>query len=242
MNHPYTMERGPGAPRPPGQMQPQQQRPGPPQQFHQQLAQQGDYASRLAPSYTTNWQGGQPPNQQGYNPQMFVPGVGYDAQAAGLAAVAAAQQHSLTPARPPQPNARSERFMNDANTMPPPGQPAGTQPGGPYAPRIDMTYANAVGGPVHGWSAQRGGETVSPTNARGDNANGSRPGTAEGSTGLLSPVQVKAERDAGDTAADAEGGEKVDHRKRKRNRTIRSCVPCHNHKRKVGRDSRPDVN
>lgn len=28
-------------------------------------------------------------------------------------------------------------------------------------------------------------------------------------------------------------GEKVDHRKRKRNRTIRSCVPCHNHKRKV---------
>ena len=27
--------------------------------------------------------------------------------------------------------------------------------------------------------------------------------------------------------------EKMDHRKRKRNRTIRSCVPCHNHKRKV---------
>ena len=27
--------------------------------------------------------------------------------------------------------------------------------------------------------------------------------------------------------------EKIDHRKRKRNRTIRSCVPCHNHKRKV---------
>ncbi|OXC67489.1 hypothetical protein AYX13_03998 [Cryptococcus neoformans] len=29
--------------------------------------------------------------------------------------------------------------------------------------------------------------------------------------------------------------EKVDHRKRKRNRTIRSCVPCHNHKRKCDR-------
>lgn len=27
--------------------------------------------------------------------------------------------------------------------------------------------------------------------------------------------------------------ENIDHRKRKRNRTIRSCVPCHNHKRKV---------
>lgn len=39
--------------------------------------------------------------------------------------------------------------------------------------------------------------------------------------------------------AKTEGGEndafdaKMDHRKRKRNRTIRSCVPCHNHKRKV---------
>jgi hypothetical protein len=34
---------------------------------------------------------------------------------------------------------------------------------------------------------------------------------------------------------DGEDGEgvKMDHRKRKRNRTIRSCVPCHNHKRKV---------
>jgi hypothetical protein len=30
-----------------------------------------------------------------------------------------------------------------------------------------------------------------------------------------------------------EDEEKLDHRKRKRNRTIRSCVPCHNHKRKV---------
>jgi hypothetical protein len=32
-----------------------------------------------------------------------------------------------------------------------------------------------------------------------------------------------------------EAKEKVDHRKRKRNRTIRSCVPCHNHKRKCDR-------
>lgn len=30
-----------------------------------------------------------------------------------------------------------------------------------------------------------------------------------------------------------DGDDKLDHRKRKRNRTIRSCVPCHNHKRKV---------
>ncbi|WVW84031.1 hypothetical protein I302_106059 [Kwoniella bestiolae CBS 10118] len=32
-----------------------------------------------------------------------------------------------------------------------------------------------------------------------------------------------------------EGDEKLDHRKRKRNRTIRSCVPCHNHKRRCDR-------
>nr|XP_018262849.1 uncharacterized protein I303_04334 [Kwoniella dejecticola CBS 10117]OBR85007.1 hypothetical protein I303_04334 [Kwoniella dejecticola CBS 10117] len=32
-----------------------------------------------------------------------------------------------------------------------------------------------------------------------------------------------------------DGDEKIDHRKRKRNRTIRSCVPCHNHKRRCDR-------
>nr|XP_019011068.1 uncharacterized protein I206_04376 [Kwoniella pini CBS 10737]OCF49849.1 hypothetical protein I206_04376 [Kwoniella pini CBS 10737] len=32
-----------------------------------------------------------------------------------------------------------------------------------------------------------------------------------------------------------EDDEKMDHRKRKRNRTIRSCVPCHNHKRRCDR-------
>jgi hypothetical protein len=36
-----------------------------------------------------------------------------------------------------------------------------------------------------------------------------------------------------DTADLVAEDEKMDHRKRKRNRTIRSCVPCHNHKRKV---------
>ncbi|KAK8864494.1 hypothetical protein IAR55_001744 [Kwoniella newhampshirensis] len=34
---------------------------------------------------------------------------------------------------------------------------------------------------------------------------------------------------------EGDGDEKMDHRKRKRNRTIRSCVPCHNHKRKCDR-------
>lgn len=45
---------------------------------------------------------------------------------------------------------------------------------------------------------------------------------------------------------DAEGREeyeeeeKMDHRKRKRNRTIQSCLPCHQNKRKVGVQSRVD--
>jgi hypothetical protein len=75
-------------------------------------------------------------------------------------------------------------------------------------------------------------QDVSPTRAR--DANGSRPNTSEGQAQLLSPVQVKSERE--EAAAPAEEPEqKVDHRKRKRNRTIRSCVPCHNHKRKCDR-------
>lgn len=55
----------------------------------------------------------------------------------------------------------------------------------------------------------------------------------------------KEEEDPNRDGADGDGEEdddmggedesKMDHRKRKRNRTIRSCVPCHNHKRKVSR-------
>ncbi|WVR06955.1 hypothetical protein IAU60_003991 [Kwoniella sp. DSM 27419] len=47
----------------------------------------------------------------------------------------------------------------------------------------------------------------------------------------LEPVDDVVETDQGE----AEPDEKMDHRKRKRNRTIRSCVPCHNHKRKCDR-------
>ncbi len=53
-----------------------------------------------------------------------------------------------------------------------------------------------------------------------DRSEPSRPTTADGK-----------ERDV---KVEVEDEEKIDHRKRKRNRTIRSCVPCHNHKRKVG--------
>lgn len=60
----------------------------------------------------------------------------------------------------------------------------------------------------------------------------SRPGSpykARQST-QMTPLKTEVDDDDADE-------EKMDHRKRKRNRTIRSCVPCHNHKRKVS--SRP---
>ncbi|KAK4683649.1 hypothetical protein P7C73_g6585, partial [Tremellales sp. Uapishka_1] len=53
--------------------------------------------------------------------------------------------------------------------------------------------------------------------------------------------QVVKERDmVKEELVEMEPGEKVDHRKRKRNRTIRSCVPCHNHKRKSTDESSDD--
>ncbi|WWC89229.1 uncharacterized protein L201_004147 [Kwoniella dendrophila CBS 6074] len=56
---------------------------------------------------------------------------------------------------------------------------------------------------------------------------------------LASTSAVKAEGSDEIAEMDVEhgqdGDEKIDHRKRKRNRTIRSCVPCHNHKRRCDR-------
>ena len=74
----------------------------------------------------------------------------------------------------------------------------------------------------------------------------SAPAPASGSSGQAEPPIT--ERDEDELSKTDEGDddervkpdkdgkeEKVDHRKRKRNRTIRSCVPCHNHKRKCDR-------
>ena len=55
---------------------------------------------------------------------------------------------------------------------------------------------------------------------------GSRPNSPPKSTSFQVPKIERVDEDDGEE-------EKIDHRKRKRNRTIRSCVPCHNHKRKV---------
>ncbi|OCF33020.1 hypothetical protein I316_05358 [Kwoniella heveanensis BCC8398] len=84
---------------------------------------------------------------------------------------------------------------------------------------------------------------------------GSRPNTGEkgrgGNVGVGGKVTAKdfskkppkkaTKVEASDEMMNVEHGEaddddeKMDHRKRKRNRTIRSCVPCHNHKRKCDR-------
>ncbi|WRT66485.1 uncharacterized protein IL334_003444 [Kwoniella shivajii] len=100
-------------------------------------------------------------------------------------------------------------------------------------------------------AARRAGAGSTITDEEGS----SRPTTSETSMGLEDTNQstVLVKDFSSCTAANAsnyqrtdEAGEpdlepkeefddKVDHRKRKRNRTIRSCVPCHNHKRKCDR-------
>ncbi|WVF71283.1 hypothetical protein IAT40_006086 [Kwoniella sp. CBS 6097] len=96
------------------------------------------------------------------------------------------------------------------------------------------------------------GATGPPTSTDGE---GSRPNTAEkapdggvSSSGKITakdfskkPPKKAMKVEANEEMMDVEHGddedaeEKMDHRKRKRNRTIRSCVPCHNHKRKCDR-------
>ncbi|WVN88344.1 uncharacterized protein L203_103549 [Cryptococcus depauperatus CBS 7841] len=75
----------------------------------------------------------------------------------------------------------------------------------------------------------------------------SRPGSSSAAVSkdiLRSEFCARQSQDSGlekdamnpsDLEGKGEQEEKMDHRKRKRNRTIRSCVPCHNHKRKCDR-------
>lgn len=64
-----------------------------------------------------------------------------------------------------------------------------------------------------------------------DHERSSRPSTSDNKTKAGKDL-VKIEPSPQEEDED-EADEKIDHRKRKRNRTIRSCVPCHNHKRKA---------
>lgn len=85
------------------------------------------------------------------------------------------------------------------------------------------------------WGAGPSGNpaAISPTTTKRERAIstssvGGRPTTANSQHDTIAS-SVKEEDE------EPEEESKVDHRKRKRNRTIRSCVPCHNHKRKVSR-------
>ena len=86
------------------------------------------------------------------------------------------------------------------------------------------------------WQPQQGQEPIPSSSRRStisnpsdhERINPSRPTTSEAPR-VQDMAMVKTE-----PAQEEDDDEKMDHRKRKRNRTIRSCVPCHNHKRKVG--------
>ena len=81
-----------------------------------------------------------------------------------------------------------------------------------------------------------------PTNLRmttrgGDKRTRGKAGNGQGSA-KKGKMTVKQEEDDDDVLEHVDPDEeKIDHRRKRRNRTIRSCVPCHNHKRKVSMGS-----
>ena len=75
-------------------------------------------------------------------------------------------------------------------------------------------------------SDHEGNAGTGPSGTEAPSEAGSRPNSPRKAPVFVPKVERLDEDDGED--------EKIDHRKRKRNRTIRSCVPCHNHKRKVG--------
>jgi hypothetical protein len=68
------------------------------------------------------------------------------------------------------------------------------------------------------------------TISNSDQERPSRPSTSDNKSKAKDFVKIEPVPQEDD---EDDPEEKLDHRKRKRNRTIRSCVPCHNHKRKV---------
>lgn len=179
-----------------------------------------DYTNRLAPSYQAapdppGVGGGvwAPPGQGGFQQApMFAPlgpPMGYDAEGMG----------------------RDVRYGY------PGGQPQGMNG---YLPRLDMGYMN-MGGvwDDNQTSPQRRDGERGPLSAVTDPGARPPPTGANGCPPYAGGVQVKEEPPAngqpmvGQPQQPEDGENKPDHRKRKRNRTIRSCVPCHNHKRKV---------
>jgi hypothetical protein len=260
MNNPFGAA-GPPATRPPGPggRQPQlQQPPNPPRPPSLDGSHPGDF--RLAPSYQAqqggSWSGAP------FQPHIFPPMGAYEQASAAAAAVAAAQQRNLQSfgRPPPPPNgsaptdaARKQQYYaaGAGSRVPPPGQGSAQQrqqpPGGPsdpniqppYVPRLDLNYMGlGVWGEDGRRDDERPPQSAGPASAgpvgeasrSSVGPGGPTPTSTNADTPAHAPV-VKAEPEDDKPPPDED---KVDHRKRKRNRTIRSCVPCHNHKRKVG--------
>ena len=120
-------------------------------------------------------------------------------------------------------------YSNYQHPYPPPTtayDPGQWQP----PPQLPFGPSQAQGGSGQGPSSRR--STISNPS---DHERPSRPSTGDAKTQMTPMVKIEPipQEDEED-----EGEEKMDHRKRKRNRTIRSCVPCHNHKRKVSQEPR----
>lgn len=116
-------------------------------------------------------------------------------------------------------------------SQPPPSTTKTPYPQLSYPDSWATAADQATSEPLHAGSSRR--STLSRTDEEINLISDiSRPNTADISR-TKDPV-AKVEPDVGGDDEEEEEEEKMDHRKRKRNRTIRSCVPCHNHKRKVG--------
>lgn len=86
---------------------------------------------------------------------------------------------------------------------------------------------NRVGG--------RGSEANGASTPGGGARGGSRSRSSTNSMPAAPVTQLSSEGDSSVKMEQDEGDDKIDHRKRKRNRTIQSCLPCHQNKRKCDR-------
>ena len=129
---------------------------------------------------------------------------------------------SMIPSEP-----RMGHYSNYQHPYPPPStayDPGQWQP--PPPPPFDPNQSQQQQQHQGGQPSSRRSTISNPS----DHERPSRPSTSDAKNTMTPIVKVEPIPQEDD---EDEKEEKMDHRKRKRNRTIRSCVPCHNHKRKV---------
>lgn len=245
MNTPFNnVGRGPGSRLPP-HLQPPHAQASQLQQLDAATAAAADYGpSRLAPSYQAptpqpSWEQANAAAVQSFGqPMMPTIGMGgYDPNVVGVPQ----QQGIMNRSSPPQVAPGNGRYYSHEHTNSNGSVTAAFPP-------VEMPYIGM--GPSMSWGAAMSDNEGSMPGRAGGGGGGrrddkrpnghttqppdvdSRPGTA----GNMLDVAAQSGQLRGlnkTSPEDDDGEDKVDHRKRKRNRTIRSCVPCHNHKRKV---------